>query len=235
MKCWAVVVGFVGCLSAAMSGGKCGSGAVSAGISDYASNNMPGFLTGSNNLALKTAYVSVIGGTTSVIAGGQFANGAETAAFGYLFNDLAHDPAWSTDQRLRNAGYLPTYYSNDGILCNGGRDGACGFPGAAGAPNTGVNNANFRAALVTFTDSGATATATAAIWMPPPYDLLLAGASAGLQASNYLLSPPSVKSLGYDVFTMGISGLSSPASKAGKTAVSVGEVILKPYLVQDGN
>ena len=33
---------------------------------------------------------AVIGGTASVIGGGKFANGAQTGAFGYLFNRLAH-------------------------------------------------------------------------------------------------------------------------------------------------
>ena len=79
----------VGCLSATMSGGDCGSGAVSGGIGAYASNNMPGLFDGS--LASRTAYVAIVGGTTSVIAGGKFENGAQTAAFGYLFNKLMHD------------------------------------------------------------------------------------------------------------------------------------------------
>jgi RHS repeat-associated protein len=81
----------VGCLSATMSGGDCGTGAVSAGIADYATGSMPGPLKGANNLALNTAYIAIVGGTTSVIAGGKFVNGAETAAFGYLFNQQAHD------------------------------------------------------------------------------------------------------------------------------------------------
>lgn len=49
----------------------------------------------------------IVGGTTSVIGGGKFANGATSAAFVYLFNDLAH---WREVElrdldRLRNAGY----------------------------------------------------------------------------------------------------------------------------------
>jgi hypothetical protein len=78
----------VGCVSATMSGGDCGAGAVSAGLADYASNNMPGLFDA--NVAGRTAYVAIVGGTTSVIAGGKFANGAQTAAFGYLFNSWAH-------------------------------------------------------------------------------------------------------------------------------------------------
>jgi hypothetical protein len=39
---------------------------------------------------MQTSYIAVIGGTASVIGGGKFANGAETAAFGYLFNSIWH-------------------------------------------------------------------------------------------------------------------------------------------------
>ena len=41
-------------------------------------------------MAMQTTYIAVVGGTTSVIGGRKFANGAETAAFGYLFNCVAH-------------------------------------------------------------------------------------------------------------------------------------------------
>ena len=86
----------VGCISASMSGGDCGAGAVSSAIADYASINMPGPLKSANSLALNTAYISIIGGTTSVISGGKFANGAQTAAFGYLFNQLMHPDGWDS-------------------------------------------------------------------------------------------------------------------------------------------
>jgi hypothetical protein len=78
----------VGCASSAAGGGKCGSGALSAGISDFAGNNMPDSFQ--NNLALGTTYNAVVGGTVSSLTGGKFATGAETAAFGYLFNALMH-------------------------------------------------------------------------------------------------------------------------------------------------
>jgi hypothetical protein len=35
----------------------------------------------------------VLGGTAAELGGGKFANGASTAAFGYLFNHCAHDPS----------------------------------------------------------------------------------------------------------------------------------------------
>jgi hypothetical protein len=74
----------VGCLSAVASGGKCGAGALSTGVSAAASP----FL--SKDLAVGTAERAVVGGLASVAGGGKFENGAVTAAFGYLFNDLRH-------------------------------------------------------------------------------------------------------------------------------------------------
>jgi hypothetical protein len=38
-----------------------------------------------------TITSAIVGGTASVLGGGTFANGAQTAAFGYLFNYCAHN------------------------------------------------------------------------------------------------------------------------------------------------
>jgi RHS repeat-associated protein len=77
----------VGCASAVMQGGKCGPGALSAGITAFAGPmiNGRGFSLGS------LVANAVIGGVASVAAGGNFANGAITAAYGYLFNELTHN------------------------------------------------------------------------------------------------------------------------------------------------
>ena len=40
-----------------------------------------------------TITSAIVGGTASVLGGGKFANGAQTAAFGYLFNECAHTRA----------------------------------------------------------------------------------------------------------------------------------------------
>lgn len=67
-----------GCVSASAGGGDCGRGAASAFAGKWATNNTSGdfFAT------------IVAGGTVSVLGGGKFANGATTAAFGYLYNCL---------------------------------------------------------------------------------------------------------------------------------------------------
>ncbi|MDP3512113.1 MAG: RHS repeat-associated core domain-containing protein, partial [Sulfuritalea sp.] len=77
----------VGCASSSLSGGDCGSGALSAGFGAAATHFMPESFK--QNPALKAAYVTIVGGTASVVGGGKFANGAQTAAFGYLFSHLA--------------------------------------------------------------------------------------------------------------------------------------------------
>ena len=79
-----------GCISSAAGGGNCGSGAGSAVFGKFATNHIDGSNSIQGDLA-KGIAVSVAGGVGSVIAGGKFENGATTAAFGYLFNFLAHE------------------------------------------------------------------------------------------------------------------------------------------------
>ena len=64
--------------------GGCESGALSAGVSAGATPYV------SQDVVVGTMESAVIGGTASVAAGGKFANGAQTAAFGYLFNGWSH-------------------------------------------------------------------------------------------------------------------------------------------------
>lgn len=110
----------LGCAQAAMSGGKCGPGAMAAAVAKGVSEKMPGNF----NELQRGVITAIAGGTASVIGGGKFANGAANAAFGYLFNCLAHGCS------MKSEGYEPTFYREDGILCNGPSDPACRFPGA---------------------------------------------------------------------------------------------------------
>ena len=64
----------------AIVGGSCGRNALSAGIAEFSNENLGNLDPVSRGIA-----VTVIGGTTSVIGGGKFENGAITAAFGYLY------------------------------------------------------------------------------------------------------------------------------------------------------
>lgn len=75
-----------GCLGSSASGSRCGSGALSAGFAEGIGGNL-NFESAAANLITHT----VIGGTASALGGGKFANGGITAAFGYMFNHVAHN------------------------------------------------------------------------------------------------------------------------------------------------
>lgn len=84
----------VGCASAAADGGECAAGGAGAAAAK-------GITLGASGLGIKSAegqYVvaAVAGGTASQLAGGRFANGALTAAFGYLFNYCEHNDCWGS-------------------------------------------------------------------------------------------------------------------------------------------
>ena len=74
----------VGCITSVAGGGACGSGAASALFGKFTTVQTQDWGTG---IAQFTA-ATVSGGVGSVIAGGKFQNGAVTAAYGYLFNQL---------------------------------------------------------------------------------------------------------------------------------------------------
>ena len=112
----------VGCASGAASGSGCGRGALSAGTADFFT---PLLAKGIYGLVETT----VIGGTASVLGGGKFANGAETAAFGYLYN------AWDDDSHTRGGCLFKGCESADtafdhiaicgGAAADGGTAGGC--------------------------------------------------------------------------------------------------------------
>ncbi len=82
----------VGCVSSVAGGGQCGQGAASAVFGKYTTVQIGaslGVQSGEFN-GYQFAATVVAGGVGSVIAGGKFENGAQTAAFGYLFNFLSH-------------------------------------------------------------------------------------------------------------------------------------------------
>jgi RHS repeat-associated protein len=75
-----------GCLSSAAGGGSCKTGALAAGFTEAIVGN---FTITDRTAALVVRMVT--GGVAARMGGGKFANGATTAAFGYLFNHLAHE------------------------------------------------------------------------------------------------------------------------------------------------
>ena len=73
-----------GCVSSVAGGGSCKSGAISGALGE-AGLNLP-----DGGTVLNTVKAAMLGGIGSKIAGGKFSDGAQTGAFGYLFNELMH-------------------------------------------------------------------------------------------------------------------------------------------------
>jgi RHS repeat-associated protein len=80
----------VGCLTTIASGGQCGPGALS-GAAGAAAAPLVQIVAGGNFIG-GAAASGLVGGLASVAGGGKFANGAETAAFGYLINNCSANP-----------------------------------------------------------------------------------------------------------------------------------------------
>jgi hypothetical protein len=69
-------------------GGSFGAGFLAGSVGSYFGSS--GKSSKANEMIGNTAIEAVIGGTISMIGGGKFANGAQTGAFRYLFNDNMH-------------------------------------------------------------------------------------------------------------------------------------------------
>lgn len=85
--------GMVGGVSSVMSGGSFEAGFLSAAVTQYASQEVGRYVYGTDItdpiVRAENAFsAAIIGGTTSVLTGGKFKNGAMTGAFSRMFNDL---------------------------------------------------------------------------------------------------------------------------------------------------
>jgi RHS repeat-associated protein len=76
----------VGCASSVAGGGQCGAGALSA-VAGLAGTQIG---AGIEITGGRFATAVIAGGVASRLAGGSFIDGAQTAAYGYLFNHLSH-------------------------------------------------------------------------------------------------------------------------------------------------
>jgi hypothetical protein len=83
---------FVGCFSGIVSSGNCGSGAISAALSEAAADFhvVPSESLGFWGSFKGAAEEGLIGGVAARLEGGNFGDGFSVAAAGYLFNDLYH-------------------------------------------------------------------------------------------------------------------------------------------------
>ena len=74
-----------------------------------------------SDVAIRTVFAATVGGTTSVLAGGKFANGATTAAFQHLFNDeaahrepeISSKDIWRIEKREFDRAFLQGGYFRD--------------------------------------------------------------------------------------------------------------------------
>jgi RHS repeat-associated protein len=83
----------VGCFSGVASGGNCGRGAISAAMSEAANSTvLHGAELAGWGIPERTALSGLIGGVSTRIAGGDFADGFTVAAAGYLYNSARHAP-----------------------------------------------------------------------------------------------------------------------------------------------
>jgi hypothetical protein len=85
--------GAAGGVMSSLQGGKFGNGFLSAGVAEAASPGIDRLDSqnpiGQSISAQRVIAAAIVGGTTSVIAGSKFGNGALTAAFGRAFNEEA--------------------------------------------------------------------------------------------------------------------------------------------------
>jgi len=93
----ALLHGTVGGTMSVASGGKFHAGFLSGGFGNLAGAGLEGlasqggvFEDPAGSKAFRVVYQGAAGGAGSVMGGGKFGNGAVTAAFGYLFNEIAH-------------------------------------------------------------------------------------------------------------------------------------------------
>ncbi len=111
-----------GGMTGALQGQKFLSSAMAAGAGEWAGLAQP---TANDDLIYKTMEAGVIGGTASVIGGGNFANGAKTAAYGYLFNTAGKGLAGAVEELSSHVlddaqslvGGKPDYNSNGQSQC----------------------------------------------------------------------------------------------------------------------
>ncbi len=88
--------GILGAAASVAQGGSVKSGFLAGSIGHEAGSLMPNPGGSTLNIAASTAVAAIIGGTVSKLSGGNFANGARSAAMQHLFNSVAHNAqkAW---------------------------------------------------------------------------------------------------------------------------------------------
>jgi len=87
-----------------VQGGK----ALGGFLSGFAGSLLGGLAKGVQNVDImtKTIMVAIAGGTASVLGGGKFANGAMSAAFVFMFNEMGKSLKWSLKRLWERKGTI---------------------------------------------------------------------------------------------------------------------------------
>jgi hypothetical protein len=147
-----------GCFVGEATGGTCGTGALSA-----AAGKAVTIAPWGSGPEIKFVQAVTAGGVASVLGGGKFGNGAWTAGFGYLFNQLSRAQELM-NERIKSGAACPPSHAH---MCAGLK---------AGTPEELAKTAAMEKAAGLVADTASTGLAMAAA-VPNPLSPELAGAA----------------------------------------------------------
>jgi RHS repeat-associated protein len=185
-----------GCAEGEISSGDCGSGARGAlahSLLSYTDTTYGDPYANAGDLVVNTAIQSAVGGLAAVAGGGKFAQGARSAAFAYLFNQVRSAAAARAEAEARNRAVM------EGACVPGFENRCAGI--TAGTPEDQARATAMQKGAAGLADSASTAAALAAPWVPFPGNAELAVGSLALKGFSYLLDPPSDSVLTYDTLS----------------------------------
>ena len=162
--------GVVGGVASVAQGGKFGSGFLSSAFTKVVSNPIKQFANGfsAGSELIGAAGAAIVGGTASVLGGGKFANGAQTAAIQYLFNHVSEDRSCSgrpcinrpKATRAQNAAVMRNIEEGAGLVGDVATGVAVGcasfglFPCAGVAATVGLAAAGVETGAALYVESG---------------------------------------------------------------------------------
>lgn len=198
-EAWYIKVGghaLVGCGSAAASGGDCGKGALSAGLTaGYTHLTNGGMFYENGNTfdryVLGTIEHGLIGGTISASIGGDFNDGAQTAAYGYLFNQLGNDLTreMHNERIMAGRGCSPQFAN----ACAGIK---------AGSPEAVASARKMDGYIAFGADKMSSGLALASAFPGNPFAIHTGAAAIFLKSVSYTFSPPSAGQVAVDLITV---------------------------------
>lgn len=179
----------VGCASSKAQGGNCARGAAAQLASKWATIKTDGMKWSTEQ---QFVAATVVGGSVSVIGGRKFANGALTAAAGYLFNQVLRKAEAQRRAEARNLAVMRG--------CVAGFENHCAAVGGHkpyGEDDVAALHSEIRLGSGLIADRASSGLAAAAPWAGPAAPKV-AGAALGLKAYAYWANPPTAQQVAYD-------------------------------------